>query len=71
MGAVAFGAVDHQSPKYGVDRWPRGLDYQAVQVLVCRQETPRAAVEAIRVLLMTVVTPFLKPRLPYRGRVRI
>lgn len=45
-----LGALDHQTPIYGVDRWPRGLDWRADQGLVFRREMPRAGAEAVRVL---------------------
>lgn len=41
-------AVDHQTPKYWVGRWPEDWTVGWAQVLVFRQEMPRAGVEATR-----------------------
>lgn len=49
----------------------RALDNQAGPGAGFRQVVPWAGVEAVRVLLMTVATPFLKPPLPGRGCARI
>lgn len=63
--------VDHHTPKYRAGRWLEHWTTRQAQVLVFRQVVLWAGVEAIRVLLMTVVTPFLKPPLPGRGCARI